>query len=114
MTKLLYAIIAILLAITLFMFFDQQDMMKTTKELYIQHQDMLHRVGEQQNTLNTLQGEMESMRDSLDRLNQENEKLKKNPIIITKTIKKNEKIVPVSEHASKYYNSILAKRYQDK
>jgi len=48
-------------------------------------------------------GQIADLRDSVEKL--------KNVKPITKIIKKNEKVIPISDVSSKYYTSILSKRY---
>jgi hypothetical protein len=48
-------------------------------------------------------GQIADLRDSVEKL--------KNVKPITKIIKKNEKVIPISDASSKYYTSILSKRY---
>jgi len=48
-------------------------------------------------------GQIAELRDSVEKL--------KNVKPVTKIIKKNEKVVPISDASSKYYTSILSKRY---
>jgi hypothetical protein len=48
-------------------------------------------------------GQIADLRDSV-------EKLKNKPVTV-KIIKKNEKVIPISDASSKYYTSVLSKRY---
>lgn len=48
-------------------------------------------------------GQIAELRDSVEKL--------KNVKPVTKIIKKNEKVVPISDASSKYFTSILSKRY---
>tara|TARA_R110000868_G_scaffold173842_1_gene410253 strand:+ start:409 stop:681 length:273 start_codon:yes stop_codon:yes gene_type:complete len=69
----------------------------------------------QEEALDLMEKKIEKLRDSVTVLTFENADLKNNPVVVTKTIiQKNEKLVPISNFASEYYNSILAKRYQNK
>ena len=48
-------------------------------------------------------GQIADLRDSVEKL--------KNVKPVTKIVKKNEKVVPISDASSKYFTSILSKRY---
>jgi len=48
-------------------------------------------------------GQIAELRDSVEKL--------KNVKPVTKIIKKNEKVIPISDASSKYYTSVLSKRY---
>ena len=48
-------------------------------------------------------GQIADLRDSVEKL--------KNVKPVTKIVKKNEKVVPISDASSKLYTSILSKRY---
>lgn len=51
----------------------------------------------------SMAGQIAELRDSVEKL--------KNIKPVTKIIRKNEKVIPISDVSSKYYTSILSKRY---
>ena len=115
MTRLLTITVTLLLAFSVYMYLEYQDTVEYTKQL-------MHKAEVQSATINSLNDDLNNITRQTDQLNDriielesENRNLKRTPVkVITKTINKNEKVVPISEYASQYYNRILTKRYQNK
>lgn len=68
-----------------------------------QIESLRHAVSEKDSLLFAMAGQIAELRDSVEKL--------KNVKPVTKIIKKNEKVVPISDASSKLYTSILSKRY---
>ena len=115
MKALPFILLTIMLAFCVFIYIEYSNTVKYEKQL-------INQAEMQSATINSLNEKMSGMIQEKDQLanhvieiESENKKLKLTPIkIITKTINKNEKITPISNYSSKYYNSILSKRYENK
>lgn len=108
-------LLTIMLAFCIFIYLEYSDLAKYQKQL-------INQAEFQSATIESLNEKMSGMIQEKDHLinhvieiESENKKLKLTPIkIITKTINKNEKITPISNYSSQYYNRILTKRYENK
>ena len=108
-------LLTIMLAFCVFIYLEYSDLAKYQKQL-------INQAEFQSATIESLNEKMSGMIQEKDQLinhvieiESENNKLKLTPIkIITKTINKNEKITPISNYTSQYYNRILTKRYENK
>lgn len=115
MTKVLYTIITLLFATCAYLYLEQRDTLNYTKQLMHANEVKGATINGMNENLVQLTQQNEQLTKRLNEIEDQYAKLKRNPVVITKTInKKNEKVVPISDYASKYYNSILAKRYQNK
>lgn len=115
MTKVLYTIITLLFATCVYLYLEQRDTLDYVKQLMHTSEVKGATINAMNENLVQLTQQNEQLIKRLNEVEDQYAKLKRNPVVITKTItKKNEKVVPISDHASKYYNSILAKRYQNK
>jgi len=108
-------LLTIMLAFCIFIYLEYSDLAKYQKQL-------INQAEFQSATIESLNEKMSGMIQEKDQLinhvieiESENNKLKLTPIkFITKTINKNEKITPISNYSSQYYNRILTKRYENK
>ena len=108
-------LLTIMLAFCIFIYLEYSDLAKYQKQL-------INQTEFQSATIESLNEKMSGMIQEKDQLinyvieiESENNQLKLTPIkIITKTINKNEKITPISNYSSQYYNRILTKRYENK
>lgn len=108
-------LLTIMLVFCVFIYLEYSDLAKYQKQL-------INQAEFQSATIESLNEKMSGMIQEKDHLinhvieiESENNKLKLTPIkIITKTINKNEKITPISNYSSQYYNRILTKRYENK
>lgn len=115
MKALPFILLTIMLVFCVFIYLEYSNTVKYEKQL-------INQAEMQSATINSLNEKMTGMIQEKDQLTNhvikiesENSKLKLTPIkIITKTINKNEKITPISNYSSQYYNSILTKRYENK
>lgn len=115
MKALPFILLTIMLAFCVFIYIEYSNTVKYEKQL-------INQAEMQSATINSLNEKMSGIIQEKDQLanhvieiESENKQLKLTPIkIITKTIHKNEKITPISNYSSKYYNSILSKRYENK
>ena len=108
-------LLTIMLAFCVFIYLEYSDLAKYQKQL-------INQAEFQSATIESLNEKMSGMIQEKDHLishvieiESENNKLKLTPVkIIAKTINKNEKITPISNYTSQYYNRILTKRYENK
>lgn len=115
MNKLLYSIIAILLAGCIWLYIEQYQTIRLLQDFDRETAKAKVKCLDQRDTILNLKKRVDSLQDNIYSLTMQHEELKRNPVVITKTItNKNEKVSPISHTTSEYYNSILSKRYQDK
>jgi len=108
-------LLTIMLAFCVFIYIKYSHVVKYQKQL-------INQAEFQSTTIESLNEKMSGMIQEKDQLTNhvieiesENNKLKLTPIkIITKTTNQNEKITPISNYTSQYYNSILTNRYKNK
>ena len=114
--KLLASILlTIMLAFCVFIYIEYSNTVKYEKQLINQAEMQSATISSLNEKLSNITQEKDQLTNHVIEIESENNQLKLTPIKnITKTINKNEKITPVSNCTSKYYNRILANRYENK
>jgi ABC-type uncharacterized transport system substrate-binding protein len=108
-------LLTIMLAFCVFIYLEYSDLAKYQKQLINQAEMQSATIESLNEKMSGIIQEKDQLANHVIEIESENKQLKLTPIkIITKTINKNEKITPISNYSSQYYNSILAKRYENK
>lgn len=114
MNKVLYSIIALLLVGIIWLYFQQSDALQLLKNSAYDYSKLETEKNEQNEKIVLMENKVFELEDSIHSLISQNAILQRKPTTITKKINRNEKVIPVSEYSSQYYNRILTKRYQNK
>ena len=114
--KLLASILlTIMLAFCVFIYIEYSNTVKYEKQLINQAEMQSATISSLNEKMGGITQEKDQLTNHVIEIESENKKLKLTPIkIITKTINNNEKITPVSNYTSQYYNRVLSKRYENK
>ena len=108
-------LLTIMLAFCVFIYLEYSDLAKYQKQLINQAEFQSATIESLNEKMSGIIQEKDQLTNHVIEIESENNKLKLTPIkIITKTINKNEKITPISNYSSQYYNRILTKRYENK
>jgi len=108
-------LLTIMLAFCVFIYLEYSDLAKYQKQLINQAEFQSATIESLNEKMSGIIQEKDQLTNHVIEIESENNKLKLTPIkIITKTINKNEKITPISNYTSQYYNRILTKRYENK
>lgn len=108
-------LLTIMLVFCVFIYLEYSDLAKYQKQLINQAEFQSATIESLNEKISGMIQEKDQLTDHVIEIESENKKLKLTPIkIITKTINKNEKITPISNYTSQYYNRILTKRYENK
>lgn len=108
-------LLTIMLVFCVFIYLEYSDLAKYQKQLINQAEFQSATIESLNEKMSGMIQEKDQLTNHVIEIESENNKLKLTPIkIITKTINKNEKITPISNYTSQYYNRILTKRYENK
>lgn len=108
-------LLTIMLVFCVFIYLEYSDLAKYQKQLINQAEFQSATIESLNEKMSGIIQEKDQLANHVIEIESENKQLKLTPIkIITKTINKNEKITPVSNYSSQYYNRILSKRYENK
>jgi len=108
-------LLTIMLVFCVFIYLEYSDLAKYQKQLINQAEFQSATIESLNEKMSGIIQEKDQLTNHVIEIESENNKLKLTPIkIITKTINKNEKITPISNYTSQYYNRILTKRYENK
>ena len=108
-------LLTIMLAFCVFVYIKYSHVAKYQNQLIYQAEMQSATINSLNEKMSGIIQEKDQLANHVIEIESENKKLKLTPIkIITKTINKNEKITPVSNYSSQYYNRFLSKRYENK
>lgn len=108
-------LLTIMLVFCVFIYLEYSDLAKYQKQLINQAEFQSATIESLNEKMSGIIQEKDQLANHVIEIESENNQLKLTPIkIITKTINKNEKITPISNYTSQYYNRILSKRYENK
>lgn len=108
-------LLTIMLVFCVFIYLKYSDLAKYQKQLINQSEMQSATIESLNEKMSSITQEKDQLINHVMQVESENKQLKLTPIkIIVKTINKNEKITPISNYTSHYYNRILAKRYENK
>jgi hypothetical protein len=109
-------LLTIMLVFCVFIYLEYSDLAKYQKQLINQAEFQSATIESLNEKMIGIIQEKDQLANHVIEIESENKQLKLTPPIkiITKTINKNEKITPVSNYSSQYYNRILTKRYENK
>jgi septal ring factor EnvC (AmiA/AmiB activator) len=108
-------LLTIMLAFCVFIYIKYSHVAKYQNQLINQAEMQSDKIESLNEKLSNITQEKDQLTNHVIEIESENKKLKLTPIkIITKTINNNEKITPVSNYSSQYYNRFLSKRYENK
>ena len=115
MKALPFILLTIMLVFCVFIYLEYSNTVKYEKQLINQAEMQSATINSFNEKMSGIIQEKDQLANHVIEIESENKKLKLTPIkIITKTINKNEKITPISNYSSQYYNRILSKRYENK
>jgi len=112
MNKVLYSIIAVLLAGLIYSYIQQRDSANVLKNMDYELSKLKLDYDERNEEIALMENLIDQLNDTVKLLQSENASIKNKPIIITKIVKKNEKVIPVSHSSSEYFINVLTKRYK--
>lgn len=108
-------LLTIMLAFCVFICIKYSHVVKYQNQLINQSEFQSATIESLNKKMNGMIEEKDQLANHVIEIESENKKLKLTPIkFITKTTNKNEKITPISNYTSQYYNSILTNRYENK
>ena len=115
MKALLSILLTIMLAFCVFIYIKYSHVVNYQNQLINQSEFQSATIESLNKKMSGMIQENDQLANHVIEIESENKKLKLTPVkIIAKTINKNEKITPISNYTSQYYNSILTNRYENK